>query len=876
MSVVIAFLDVKKVVYIVIMVNALLCAEQYELYKDRCLLIQQCQIGLYLNQELQICQSSCGDGYVTEWEQCDDQNMEQFDGCYQCKYECDDNCIECIQGECFQCSQEFNIVENKCLSKCEDTCLNCVQGGCQLCSSGYFLNEYFICVKIGCEYDFSCTSHCGNGILEDMEQCDDQNLFNDDGCNNYCEQTCDVNCTSCIDGVCFECKKGWKLGLYLCDPICGDSFVFGNEECDDGNQTNFDGCFQCKYQCSQYCENCLNGICQSCQPNYEFDQFSNSCKPIQPLLTINEQPNCKILNNNQCIFCQQGYLDSFKNLCIIDFNMNKCPKNCRKCVLSKCLECEFGYYGNKCMPKCGDGIIVLEEECDDGKEFQLDTCLHCKQQCLQYCKTCVYGVCTNCISGFYLDIVSNSCNSVCNDKIQAMDEVCDDGNDLKYDGCYQCKYQCQMECLDCQFGKCTLCEPPLILTNDICAQLNLCDNLKGLYQDNNGIDCLPQCGDGIVAGNEFCDDKNDVPFDGCYECKFQCSLQCLICNKGECFQCYNDYTLQNNQCSFYNNTSSNGQNPEQLSLNEDMVCRGYECVYSKKPRMKLSYKMQSFALQYVEITFDQEVKFRDQVQKGKNLFNISINDIDSQYYNITINSIQDISFDLQYAQYQVQVELFLQLSTKPVLLVQLNQEIINGNNQTLFQSNQSISLQTPKIMSEQLKQVSIYAQQSNNAFMIGAILICIISLVSGESSFVVETLNLLQYQSFLRFINVEYPENLYIYFQAQELLSISSYLQLFQIDDYLNLITRKEKQIDLNGKFQQYNVEADLFTNILPQLIQCLVLVILLYFAENLYNILFRLSKYLRHLVHEKTLQSKNFIYNDQFNTGLQKLHSNH
>ncbi|CAK74180.1 unnamed protein product (macronuclear) [Paramecium tetraurelia] len=860
------------------------CAQNYELYKDKCSLIQQCQMSLHLSQELQICQTSCGDGYVTGWEECDDQNNEKFDGCYQCRHECDVNCIQCIYRECLQCLQEFNLVENKCLSKCEDTCLNCVSGVCKLCSSGYFLNEFFICIKMDSEQDFNFPSQCGNGILEDMEQCDDQNLFNDDGCNNNCEQTCDVNCTRCIDGVCFECKEGWKLGLFLCDPICGDSIVVGNEECDDGNQTNFDGCFQCKYQCSQHCENCLNGICQSCQLNYQLDQLSNSCKPIQPLLTINEQPNCKILNNNKCIFCQHGYLDSFTNTCIIDYNMNKCPKNCKKCVLYKCLKCEFGYYGNNCMPKCGDGIIVQEEECDDGSEYQLDTCLNCKFQCPQYCKSCAYGVCTNCFSGFYLDIVSNSCNSVCGDKILASDEVCDDGNDLKYDGCYQCKYQCQMECLDCQFGKCKLCQAPLVLvqSKSICEQLTLCEGLIGLYYDNYSNDCFTQCGDGIVAGNENCDDENDVPYDGCYKCKFQCTKYCQLCNQGECFLCDNDYTLQNSQCllnienddlnssnieetqnnhTSNNNTFNLDQNPEWLSLKEHKICCEYYCAYSKKPSMKLTYKMQFYALQYVEITFDQEVKFSDQVQKDKNLFDISINDLDSKYYKVLkINSIQDISFDLQHAQYQVQIELFVQLQTKPVLLVQLNQEIVNSNNQTLFNPNQSINLQTPKLMSEKLRQVSIQVQKSNKAFMIGAISICVISLVSGESSLVVETLNLLQYQSFLRFINVDYPENLYIYFQAQELLSISSYLHFFQIDDFVNKITRKEKQVDLSEKFQQYNVDADIFTNILPQLIQSLVLVTILFFAKNLFNILYRLRKYFGILLDQKIFIQKIFI----------------
>ncbi|CAK86712.1 unnamed protein product (macronuclear) [Paramecium tetraurelia] len=869
------------------------CAEQFELNQNRCFLIQQCQIGFQLNYDLQICQSSCGDGYITGWEECDDQNIEKFDGCYQCKYECDDDCTQCI------------YVENKCLSKCQNICLNCIQGACQLCSSGYFLNEYFICIKIDCEYDFSCTSYCGNGKVEDMEQCDDQNLFNDDDCNNYCEQTCDVNCARCIEGVCLECKEGWKLDSYFCDPICGDLIVVGNEECDDGNQISFDGCFLCKYECSQNCESCLYGICQICQNDYEFDQLNNLCKPIQPLLKNYEQLNCQLLNNNQCIHCQFGYLDQITSTCIIDYNMNKCFKHCKECVLSKCLECEFGYYGNKCTPKCGDGIIVQQEECDDGREYQLDRCLNCSHQCPQYCQSCAYGICTNCFSGFYLDVVSNSCNSDCGDQILASDEVCDDGNLLEYDGCFQCKYQCQVECLDCSLGKCLQCEPPTILqeSTNFCQYLKSCEDVIGLYYDKESNDCLPQCGDGIVAGNEYCDDENNFPFDGCYECKFQCTKSCQVCKDGICFECDKDYTLDNNQCvlnkesdqinSSINNevknndktsnftssnntsgnnkggnnkgsnnassyyTSSQGQNLEISSLSENLICRENECAYSLKPNMVLIYKQQSFALQYVEITFDQQVKFRDQIEKDRNLFDLSIEDLDSQYYNITINSIQDISFDLQNASYSVQIELFLQLQTKPLLLVQLNQEVVNSNDQALYSFNQSITLQTPKIISKQIKQVTVYAQQSNKAFLIGAISICAISLVSGESSFVVETLNLLQYQSFLRYINVDYPENLNVYFQAQELLSVSSYLQYFQIDDYLNLITRKEKQIDLNGKFQQYKIEADLFTNILPQLIQFIGFVTLIYFAEKLYFILFRLSLQKEYLQQQETYFSK-------------------
>ncbi|CAD8130867.1 unnamed protein product [Paramecium sonneborni] len=687
------------------------CAEQYELYENICIKNRQCQKGLYFNQELQICESLCGDGFINGWEECDDQNMQQFDGCYQCKFECDEHCIECIYGECFQCSQEFNLNENKCQSKCQETCLNCAQGGCQLCSNGYLLDEYFNCIKITCQYDLSCTTECGNGIIENLEQCDDQNLINDDSCNNQCEQTCDVNCTQCIEGICYECKEGWRLGLFFCESICGDQILVGNEECDDCNQNSYDGCFQCKFQCTQYCEICLNGICQSCQINYELDLLNNKCKSIQPVLAIYEQPNCKLLNNNQYILCQFGCLDLITSTLIIDYNMNKCSKNCKLCLLSQCLECEFGYYGNKCMPKCGDGIIVQEEECDDGNQYEVDTCLNCKYQCPLYCKLCAYGVCTHCFEGFYLDIVSISCNPICGDTILSGNEACDDGNELTYDGCFKCNYQCQMECLNCFFGKCMECESPLIVVQakGICEQLKQCEGLIGLYYDDFSNDCLPLCGDGIVVGNEQCedlnntpydgcydckyqcqigsllnqtscipicgdgivideyeecDDQNDQPYDGCFECQFQCIQNCLVCQKGICLKCDIDFSFKNNQCllniqndnielSQDNNDSIiNSQNLQELLFYGNSLCRKSECVYSQKPNMKLTYQDQQFALQYIEITYDEQVKYGDQIIKDQDLFNISISDLDSQNYDITINTIQEMSFDLQYAYFQ--------------------------------------------------------------------------------------------------------------------------------------------------------------------------------------------------------------------------------
>ena len=66
---------------------------------------------------------------------------------------------------------------------------------------------------------------CGNGILEDNEECDDGNTDNDDGCNS-------------------ECKNEQQS-----EPECGNGVLEDNEECDDSNIDSGDGCdSECKME----------------------------------------------------------------------------------------------------------------------------------------------------------------------------------------------------------------------------------------------------------------------------------------------------------------------------------------------------------------------------------------------------------------------------------------------------------------------------------------------------------------------------------------------------------------------------------------------------------------------------------------------------
>ncbi len=96
-----------------------------------------------------------------------------------------------------------------------------------------------------------CTEHrCGDGIIDpDNEACDDGNDDLGDGCER-CQFAvvpqggpCEPGGPApCIDGTFCHPVDG------LCNPhTCGDGFVSGAEQCEDGNEDAGDGCTACRW-----------------------------------------------------------------------------------------------------------------------------------------------------------------------------------------------------------------------------------------------------------------------------------------------------------------------------------------------------------------------------------------------------------------------------------------------------------------------------------------------------------------------------------------------------------------------------------------------------------------------------------------------------
>ncbi|CAD8169247.1 unnamed protein product [Paramecium pentaurelia] len=189
--------------------------------------------------------------------------------------------------------------------------------------------------------------------------------------------------------------------------------------------------------------------------------------------------------------------------------------------------------------------------CIDDNLVPFDGCFAKQKSCLEGCVFCVKGECLMCDTRWEYNSVNQICVPLCGDKYITANEECDDGNDLPFDGCHQCQFSCPLNCQNCIFGQCQVCNSGYYYSNRICYQIyeNLLIQPITQVEFNYLVQTdIAQCGDGKVQQDEECDDGNNFPHDGCYNCYFQCILNCQQCSFGACQQCNPGYELINRKC----------------------------------------------------------------------------------------------------------------------------------------------------------------------------------------------------------------------------------------------------------------------------------------------------------------------------------------
>jgi hypothetical protein len=158
--------------------------------------------------------------------------------------------------------------------------VDCAGSGRGICRTGSFCATGDDCETGECAIDAEdpdrrrCVDLCGNGVPDDDEMCDDGNQAACGTCNADCSET--ITFPGCAGGTgCLtpdDCASGVCSGG-VCTNACGNGWVEGDEQCDDGNTS---ACGSCNGNCTfapLVIAPCANGT--ECQQNV--DCTSNNC-----------------------------------------------------------------------------------------------------------------------------------------------------------------------------------------------------------------------------------------------------------------------------------------------------------------------------------------------------------------------------------------------------------------------------------------------------------------------------------------------------------------------------------------------------------------------------------------------------------------------
>jgi len=483
----------------------------------------------------------CGNNITEQGETCDGNNLTCTINSYLGNQFCNNQCIfnNCTLTE--SCGDGFiNGLE-----ACDDGVMNGQPNKCNL-----------LCTNI--------TSYvCGNGLREGTETCDDGNVINGDGCSSLC-----ITETPSV--------------------VCGNGIIQSGEQCDDGNVVNGDGCSsQCLNEQIIINNSGIQGslFFEAESGNLlSFSQFGGSIYQANDSFNIGSGGKAVYnfnINNSGSYIITAGVnasdLGSNSFFINIDSNPDSSmvwdvnpltfgkfalrnvswrgsgsatvnqydPKNFSLSSGSHQLIImsreKNTYIDNFTIIKlgssvitpsviCGNGIIQLGEQCDDGNLVNGDGCSSsciietfgavCGNNITEIGETCDDN---NVING---DGCSSLCQIenvtiICGNNIIEAGESCDDGNLVNGDGCS---------------SNCTIETPIEVCGNRIREGSETCDSdsqpctsngysgSKTCNSQCNDFDaCIlsESCGDGIINGNEACDDGNINNDDGC-------SAQCII------------------------------------------------------------------------------------------------------------------------------------------------------------------------------------------------------------------------------------------------------------------------------------------------------------------------------------------------------------
>jgi len=386
---------------------------------------------------------------------------------------------------------------------------------------------------------------CGNGTVEDNEECDDGNKSNTDHCLNICRNAW------CGDGfVLYGFEQCEPPGMIVPDPVlrnrtgrCDESCQFipetsGRSSAAGGGVS--DGGNRGRGQGSQSSTHAISGNIPIVGSGVQLgsNASASGSSPASATTVAPTQTLCGNAVLDQGEQCDHGDMNGLGS-CTVECTMLTCGDS----IVSEHLgeECDDGntndtdecandcilrypdeqqgapsaptltihggvpVSGESTSMQCGNGILEPGEQCDDGNERSGDGC---SEQCLLD-------------FSYRPPLITEQCGN----GILEPGEQCDDGNIRSGDGC---SAQCGIErgqvlteplrtsgCGDGYLRSGEQCDDGNVRDGDGCSRTCKLELASVRLQNARPILYQPVCGNGIYDAGEGCDDGNLIDGDGC-------------------------------------------------------------------------------------------------------------------------------------------------------------------------------------------------------------------------------------------------------------------------------------------------------------------------------------------------------------------------
>ncbi|CAI2364171.1 unnamed protein product [Moneuplotes crassus] len=270
---------------------------------------------------------------------------------------------------------------------------------------------------------------------------------------------------------------------------------------------------------------------------------------------------------------------------------------------------------NQTIKRCGDGILVGSEQCDDGNSADNDGCsststlepgytctsslpttctLNCGNNVFESPEQCDDG---NLISGDGCSPTCtietdwecdgnfpSSCNLLCSNGRLDPGETCDDGGLVNGDGCdSSCQVEPSYECFGAPSSCNLICGNGRIDPGETCDDSGLThgDGCSSTCQVETDWECFGTpsqcnliCSNGRLDSSEECDDSNLSDGDGCDQnCKVEIGWACTR-EPSTCSPVCGDGLIIDTEACDDENTENNDGCSETCQIEPDWVCEG--------------------------------------------------------------------------------------------------------------------------------------------------------------------------------------------------------------------------------------------------------------------------------------------------------------